>query len=368
MHEDPTENILAEFDLQRGLYCDFTKRCESLLRELLDAAGYRVHSVTSRVKERDHLLEKITREGKEYERLSDVKDVSGVRVITYFDDQVDDIGSVIEKEFLVDPHHSVDKRKLLDPDRFGYLSLHYVCDLNRTRLSLLENKRYAAQSCEIQVRSILQHAWAEIEHDLGYKSDSKIPGPIRRRFSRLAGLLELGDQEFKDIRKELLAYQSRVPQEMQVAPGEVEVDDVSLNVFISTNELCIYLDGELANAANVEKTRPRTNEGIVKLATQLQYVGISSISQLQDKLERYKYMIVEQFAKRLEVRKHNFGGSVARGICLYQLGQLLAIARGLEFLVQYFEQFHISISNGTPRSTAQEIYAVVEPLLRAKDV
>src|SRR5438309_774277 len=61
-------------------------------------------------------------------------------------------------------------------------------------------KRILADSvAEIQVRTILQHSWAEIEHDIQYKSVSVIPAEIRRRFMSLAGMLEIADREFQAI-------------------------------------------------------------------------------------------------------------------------------------------------------------------------
>ena len=50
---------------------------------------------------------------------------------------------------------------------------------------------------EIQIRTVMQHAWAEIEHDLGYKSKEDIPDKYRRQFSILAGLIELADDKRK---------------------------------------------------------------------------------------------------------------------------------------------------------------------------
>ncbi|TMR94372.1 GTP pyrophosphokinase [Nonomuraea basaltis] len=113
----------------------------------------------------------------------------------------------------------MDKRKALDPDRFGYLSLHYVASLDTRRAELAEYKRFANNGFEIQIRSILQHAWAEIEHDLGYKSRLGVPSTTRRRFSRLAGLLELADAEFVSIRDELRLYEKRVESDLANQPG-----------------------------------------------------------------------------------------------------------------------------------------------------
>lgn len=61
--------------------------------------------------------------------LEDITDLAGIRIITYFADQVDLIASFVEEEFEVDRSNSVDKRELIDPEKFGYLSLHYVVKL-----------------------------------------------------------------------------------------------------------------------------------------------------------------------------------------------------------------------------------------------
>jgi hypothetical protein len=64
---------------------------------------------------------------------------------------------------------------------------------------LPEYAPFAQTVTEIQVRTILQHAWAEIEHDIQYKSASVIPTELRRRFMALAGMLEIADREFQSI-------------------------------------------------------------------------------------------------------------------------------------------------------------------------
>ncbi|MFL6282676.1 MAG: GTP pyrophosphokinase family protein [Pyrinomonadaceae bacterium] len=139
--------------------------------------------MTVALKKRDSLMKKI--QAKSYTQLSDITDICGIRIITYYDEEVDAVARIIENEFEIDPENSVDKRKKA-PDTFGYLSSHYIVRLRPVRLQLPEYGRFSQCQAEIQIRSIIQHAWAEIEHDLGYKSQNAVPPPVRRQFFRLA--------------------------------------------------------------------------------------------------------------------------------------------------------------------------------------
>ena len=280
---------------------------ESLVRRLLSVKEYHVHSVTSRLKERCKVEEKLKRGGKEYQRLSDITDVAGVRIITHFDDEVDRIGTLVEAEFDIDRNRSVDKRQLLDADRFGYLSLHYISGFNEQRLRLTENARYGGLWCEVQIRSILQHAWAEIEHDLGYKPGSTVPRPIRRRFSRLAGLLEIGDQEFRGIRDELKGYEARVPEEVRTRPSQVEIDDLSLRAFVHSNGPFFQLVKAMAETYGLHIV-PTTGD-LKDYATQLRSVGLTTIDELNDAVISNGELVLCQFRAREKVRKAMAGNS-----------------------------------------------------------
>ena len=105
-----------------------------------------------------------------------------MRIITYFAEEVDAVAQLIEREFTIDRKNSIDKRMALDPDQFGYLSVHYIVSLAANRSQLPEYAALSGLSAEIQIRSILQHAWAEIEHDLGYKSQTAVPRDVVRQF------------------------------------------------------------------------------------------------------------------------------------------------------------------------------------------
>jgi ppGpp synthetase/RelA/SpoT-type nucleotidyltranferase len=201
----------------------------------------KLHSVTLRLKDRESLARKLARPDRTYKQLWDVTDLIGLRVITYFEDDVDRVGQVLEARLPVDFHRSIDKRRQRDDGRFGYRSLHYVCRLGSDD-ALPPDARY-----EIQVRTMLEHAWAEIEHDLGYKSRHSVPGPARRRLNRLAGLLELADQEFASIRRELTDYERALPARIAEADEAVALDRLSLGSLLDCSE-ARELDSTIARA------------------------------------------------------------------------------------------------------------------------
>ena len=147
-------------------------------------------------------------------------DLAGVRIIAYFPSDIDKIVPLIAKKFNIDSKHSRDRRLSSDPAIFGYASVHFVVEFNPQMLKLPEYALFNKMKCEIQVRTILQHAWAEIEHDIVYKSLGEIPFRVRRRFACLAGLLEIADREFESLRQDEMA----VRQAIQGRIKKVKID------------------------------------------------------------------------------------------------------------------------------------------------
>ena len=145
-------------------------------------------------------------------------------MITYYIDDVDKVATAIERLFTVDWENSIDKRKIHDIDSFGYVSLHYVCSYSDFPYRF-----------EIQMRTVLQHAWANLDHDTGYKSGVEIPKRYMRSMSRLAGMLELIDDEFSKIRSELTDYRRKV--HALVASGNLEEVPLDADTFRSYLEM-----------------------------------------------------------------------------------------------------------------------------------
>jgi len=222
--------ILSDFKNTESTLKDCQNRVFGLIKDLLDNAGIHVHKLESRVKQFDSLSKKIDEKNK-YSSLSEITDIIGIRIIAFLESDVDQVEVIIKSEFEIDEENSIDKRQLKS-DQFGYRSLHIVAELNEERCSLSEYKKYKEQKFEIQIRSVLQHAWAEIEHDLGYKSKASIPEEYRRDFNRLAALLETADLEFDRLKNSLKEYEENVSELIRKEPENVPIDQASLRAFI----------------------------------------------------------------------------------------------------------------------------------------
>lgn len=194
-----------------------------------------VAGIEARVKEYKSLEGKLHLKAYKYKTISDVTDLVGARIITFYSDHVDFIASLIEKYFEIDYDNSVDKRKLYEVDRFGYMSLHYICKIPK---SLYYDEKYPKLNdfkFEIQMRTSLQHVWATIFHDTGYKSDVEVPKEYIRRLARLEGMLEIADDEFLVIRNEIDEYRKKIRS--LVSKGEFK--DISLNIDSYKNYLAL---------------------------------------------------------------------------------------------------------------------------------
>ena len=279
-------DILADYDRLVPALSAFTVKVRGLIEDLLQPEASRIHTVTCRVKARDSLERKLARPDKSYQALFDVTDLCGVRITTYFADDVDVVARVLESDFAVDAANTLDKRAALDPDRFGYLSLHHVVRLSPERATLKEYKPFAEFPIEVQTRSILQHAWAEIEHDLGYKSSREVPKTIRRRFSRLAGLLELADQEFLAIRGELEAYAGALPEQIAMSPASVPLDKASLTSFAQSSLIVRSLDQRIADVKDARLGE--LSPGLISMSlVRLEELGLETIEQVDRGINRY---------------------------------------------------------------------------------
>ena len=124
---------------------------------------------------------------------------------------------------------------MLEIDRFGYMSLHYVCRVPESVYHDPATPGLNQIQFELQMRSTLQHVWANMYHDIGYKSEVEIPAEYHRNMNRLAGMLELADEQFSRIRREINEYRRNV--QSLVASGNFNEVPLNGDTFLSYLEL-----------------------------------------------------------------------------------------------------------------------------------
>jgi putative GTP pyrophosphokinase len=357
------EQILAAFEEQRPALERLRARLHAELVAALGARGVEVNFVTSRVKSLESLRRKIARPDKTYRRLWDVTDLVGLRVATYFEDAIEDVARVVEESYQVDFAHSADKLRFTDHGKFGYRSLHYVCSPpspSEPGAVGAPGRFDAACRFEIQVRTSLQHAWAEVEHDLGYKADGSVPEVIRRRLSRIASLLELADQEFVSIRHDLGRYQQAVREALEHPERPIPLDAVALSALAQSPDVRA-LDEALARALRrplgVEVYSP---DYLVKL---LHLAGLGTTKELQEALARHgehALLVVEpyfQFTERTWQLTARSLDVVERCYSLFFLAHV-AVLRGPELginKVTKLQQLYLSLDYPGDERTAQQV-------------
>jgi hypothetical protein len=136
---------------------------------------------------------------------------------------------------------------------------------------------------EIQIRTVLQHAWASISHALQYKSKADIPDQFVRQLTRIAGLLELSDEQFSNLREKTAALRMEVDRSLANSDLKVTINSVSLVQFIASSPHVI----EIKNAA--KSVGFTTHDDITddQLAAVCQGFGISELFELSALLESF---------------------------------------------------------------------------------
>lgn len=268
----------------RGLYKQLCDKVHNITSELLEIKSIDIHAIFSRAKEIESFAEKIE-DSKYSDPINQITDLAGIRVICYVDNDIKKICKVIEENFDIDKPNSTDKSKLLGTDKVGYKSVHYVAKLSNQRLSLPEYQKFADCKFEIQIRTILQHAWAEIEHDRNYKFSGELPDEIQRRFKLLAGTLELVDMEFDSIAKEIDKINIEVTKGTKSGKLDFEINTTTLKQYLITKfeELIPkFIEPNLSSP-----------EAEIEILKEIKDFGLNNLSELNkiippDFIEKYK--------------------------------------------------------------------------------
>lgn len=318
------EDLLQQYREMLPYLQKLEKLVYNKLKKSLDDQGIYVTAIEHRVKTEKSLAGKLFLKGVKYHSVNDVTDLVGFRIITFYNDDVDKVATIAKKLFDIDWKESVDKRKLHQLNSFGYNSLHYICRL-RTSKTALRNIRF-----EIQMRTALQHVWSTIEHDTGYKANVKILDEHRRQFSRLAGMLELIDDEFSRLRNEITEYRRNI----QSLVHSGKLDDVALTVDSFTSYLEMHpfdrLNQRIA-AVNQAEIFPASLMGFLPLLVSFGFETLSDIDHFikENSEDAYQLALAQIALTDLDILAENVG---LQNLCLVYVLKQGRGREGLQFV------------------------------------
>lgn len=270
----------------------------ALVTSSLDDAGINYLTVTGRTKSVESFAGKAARtvDGRLLypDPLEQITDQIGLRVITYVRDDVDAVAQLLAGEFTVLDDRDMGQ-ETAEQGRWGYVSRHLVFAVDASRTLTPEQEALRTFTASVQLRTVLQHAWAEFEHDIRYKGtipEAYAPD-LNRRFALAAGLLELADNEFSAIRDRLQAALPEQPDD------EPDASDPRL----SAQDLAKFLAGAYPDAG-----WSRT-EHYAWISGLLLELGITSLDELArvlastdsgDLIERMGYRYPPAAVRRLD--------------------------------------------------------------------
>ncbi|MGH3350227.1 MAG: DUF429 domain-containing protein, partial [Nocardioides sp.] len=243
-----------------------------LVTSILDEAGINYLTVTSRAKSVASFAAKAARtvDGRQVftDPLRQITDQIGLRVITYVHSDVQAVADLLDDQVVVHDDRDMGEETASE-GRFGYASRHLLVGLDPAREGQAAYELLRGRQAQIQVRTVLQHAWAEFEHDIRYKGTipSEHVPDFDRRFTLAAGLLELADREFSTIR-------DRLREGVTAARTEAPDDDPR----ISPRELAAFLAGQYADAGWSRTDHYGWISGVIL------ELGITSLTELGDAL------------------------------------------------------------------------------------
>lgn len=276
--------VSEQFSKVKNKYDTLGSNLAQALELFLNENDLKVLSVSNRTKDKDSFVEKIER--KNYENpFDEIEDICGIRIICYYQSDVNKIADIISKEFEV--LENQDKEQLLEADQFGYRSTHFIVKIRKEWLKAPNYRGLENLKAEIQIRTVLMHAWAEIEHKLAYKKKSHIPNQFKNKFSQLSAILKNADEQFEDLKNKITDYKEDITEIAKNEPDEIS--EVELNL----DSLQAFLD------ATFPDRRKLINETLDLLDEFLRFnIGLTELKNSYEKVKEYLPLIEEESGGR----------------------------------------------------------------------
>ncbi|AHI19714.1 GTP pyrophosphokinase [Corynebacterium casei] len=264
MAESPISKLSNQYHEWVRVHPRAAREFRDAIEDLLNDAGIIFDRVAARVKGWPSLKAKAKKRNIDGELMypnpwDDIQDIVGVRVNVFHSTVIPEAITIFGDSFEV--IKSVDKAaETRVAGGFGYGSHHLVLRVTEDMEDLAD---FVGMRFEVQIRTVLQHAWAEFEHDIRYKQGLGAPSPqVDRLFTLAAGLIELADNQFDEI--------AALKDPAHHADSDIEISAETL-----PGILAVLLDGRF----------PRSrSEHYRWLADLLETNGITTMNQLENLL------------------------------------------------------------------------------------
>ncbi len=187
--------------------------------------------IEKRVKECNSFIRKVV--WKQYtEPFRQTEDLCGLRVICNNLTDCNLVRDIIINEFIIIKEEP--KEDNLHADQFRYRSKHFIIKLKESWLQTPSFRGLDELKAEIQVRTFLMHAWANISRQLVYEHEEYVPKELKRPVFRLSAILEDADEKLDDLWRKKIKYMEKVKESKdEVSDDRKMISDI--------DQLLVYL-------------------------------------------------------------------------------------------------------------------------------
>jgi ppGpp synthetase/RelA/SpoT-type nucleotidyltranferase len=253
-----------------------------------------------RIKEFKSFFEKIGR--KQYiNPFKETEDFCGIRIICYYNQDIQKIKKIIKEEFEIIKNE--DKSSILKVSEFGYRSTHYIVKIKKEWLGAPNYRGLEDLKIEIQIRTILMHTWAEIEHKLNYKKEIEIPDEFIRKLYWLSAKFEEADYHFENLKHDIDNYRKKL---------QLEIEDdgaFQLHEKVNIDSLNVFLDHHFKN----REEEPSYNDHLLLYHMHKLNVSFKDMINVITSLKDWTISIASDFKeiylKDIGVKRRNIQGA-----------------------------------------------------------
>ncbi|MBF0422621.1 MAG: RelA/SpoT domain-containing protein [Magnetococcales bacterium] len=377
-----TERIVSEYLKEKDTYDEFLVGMTVIIREIARVNKFDTYQVHGRVKDLGNLVRKIaTMTEGTMTSVREIGDLMGVRVVVFYSQEIPLLIDKITENFSVLENHDPKFLMEADPVYPGYPMHRMIVQIAENRRKLIEYERFVGYKFEVQICSIMQHAWEKTEKSLGYFNKA-FPKEKVREYTQLAYLMELYDGELNLVRDFLTPVTHQVkldtsaptegakrkgslvrpltPEEKELdvmGDGQAEdlddlllakitlagthlpVDAKSLENFVLTSDLIRYVERSLSGMYDTRLAYDQ-NAGDILLQAVQSVPVLGTIADLEQSLHRDCKKIFRMAQNIFGTKQGNRHEYIIKGVSVFLMLYLLIARQGdLGLLRQFLEKY-----------------------------